>query len=177
MKRLTHVLVGLVALCFTQLLLAQGAIEITRGTDKATPIAVVPFGWQGGAPLPEDMADITANDLRNSGMFAPIPRGNMLSYPTRDSEINARDWRMIGADYVVVGQVSATGADAFSLTYSLYNVVREQVVLTRSISGTRTQLRDIAHHLSDEVFKELTGIQGDATRTIHRQSVHRRANS
>ncbi|MEL0169028.1 MAG: Tol-Pal system beta propeller repeat protein TolB [Pseudomonadaceae bacterium] len=160
MSRFAKALGLIVLLCVTQMSFAQNYIEITQGNDKATPIAVVPFGWQGSAPLPEDMADITANDLRNSGMFAPIPRGNMLSYPTRDAEINARDWRMIGADYVVVGQVSATGADAFSLTYSLYSVVREQVLLSRSISGTRTQLRDIAHHLSDEVFKELTGIQG-----------------
>ena len=91
MKRLTHVLVGLVALCFTQLLLAQGAIEITRGTDKATPIAVVPFGWQGSAPLPEDMADITANDLRNSGMFAPIPRsGSAICRPRHEAPERSR---------------------------------------------------------------------------------------
>ncbi|MGI3129955.1 Tol-Pal system beta propeller repeat protein TolB [Halopseudomonas pachastrellae] len=160
MKRLSQVFAGIVALCVSQLLLAQDAIEITKGTDKATPIAVVPFGWQGSAPLSEDMAQIVGNDLRNSGMFAPLERSNMLSYPVRGEEINARDWRMIGADYVVVGQVSSSGGENLDLTYSLYSVAREEVLLSRSISGTRNQLRDIAHHLSDEVFKELTGIQG-----------------
>jgi TolB protein len=38
------------------------------------PIAVVPFGWQGGSVLPDDMADIIGNDLRNSGYYSPIPR-------------------------------------------------------------------------------------------------------
>ena len=134
MKRLSQVFAGIVALCVSQLLLAQDAIEITKGTDKATPIAVVPFGWQGSAPLSEDMAQIVGNDLRNSGMFAPLERNNMLSYPVRGEEINARDWRMIGADYVVVGQVNSTGGENLDLTYSLYSVAREEVLLSRSIS-------------------------------------------
>src|SRR3546814_2934414 len=44
-------------------------IVVTSGADRAIPIAVVPFGWQGGTVLPEDMAEIVGNDLRNSGIF------------------------------------------------------------------------------------------------------------
>ena len=32
-------------------------ILVTSGSDRATPIAVVPFGLQGGAVLPDDMAE------------------------------------------------------------------------------------------------------------------------
>src|SRR3546814_3204081 len=49
-------------------------ILVTSGSDRATPIAVVPFGWQGGSVLPDDMAEIIGNDLRNSGYYAPIPK-------------------------------------------------------------------------------------------------------
>ena len=49
-------------------------ILVTSGSDRATPIAVVPFGLQGGSVLPEDIADIIGNDLRNSGYYSPIPR-------------------------------------------------------------------------------------------------------
>ena len=42
-------------------------ILVTSGSDRATTIAVVPFGWQGGSVLPDDMAEIIGNDLRNSG--------------------------------------------------------------------------------------------------------------
>ena len=161
MKRFTQTLIAVIALCTAQLALAQEAIEITKGSDKATPIAVVPFGWQGSAPLPEDLAQISANDLRNTGMFAPMQRSNMLSYPVRGEEINARDWKMIGVDYVVVGQISnQPGTDKFELNYSLYSIQREQILLAKTVSGTKAQLRDMAHHLSDEVFEEITGIQG-----------------
>lgn len=154
-------LVAAALMLMAQNLYAQGAIEITRGTDKATPIAVVPFGWQGGAPLPEDLAQITSNNLRNTGMFAPFDRANMLSNPTQPSEIFPRDWRMLGVDYVVAGQVNKDpSADRFEVRYSLYSVIREEVLMSKTVSGSQAQLRDMAHHLSDQVFEEITGIRG-----------------
>ncbi len=161
MKMLKIWLTALALLVVAQNLFAQGAIEITRGSDKASPIAVVPFGWQGSTPLPEDMAEIVANDLRNSGMFAPFDRRNMLSTPTQASQIFPRDWRILGVEYVIAGQISQdSGADQYQLQFSLYSVIREEVMLTRTVSGTRSQLRDMAHHLSDLVFEEITGIKG-----------------
>ena len=161
MKMLKIWLTAIALMLVAQNLYAQRVIEITRGNDKAAPIAVVPFGWQGGTPLPEDMAEIVSNDLRNSGMFAPFDRRNMLSTPTQASEIFPRDWRILGVDYVVAGQVSMDPAsEQYRLQFSLYNVLREEVMMTRTVTGTRSQLRDMSHHLSDLVFEEITGIKG-----------------
>ena len=68
-------------------------ILVTSGSDRATPIAVVPFGWQGGSVLPDDMAEIIGNDLRNSGYYSPIPKQNMIGLPTQASEVIYRDWK------------------------------------------------------------------------------------
>jgi len=161
LSKVSRLWIAAVGLLFvSQAALAQDAIEITRGSDKATPIAVVPFGWQGTSPLPEDLSEITANDLRNSGMFSPFARENMLSYPTRASEIFPRDWRVLGVEYVVAGMITSPSADRFEIQYSLYNVAREEVLMSKTVSGTQSQLRDMAHHVSDEVFEEITGIKG-----------------
>ena len=37
---------------------AADPLLISGGSDRAIPIAVVPFGWQGGTALPEDVANI-----------------------------------------------------------------------------------------------------------------------
>ena len=108
MKSMKYWLTCAAMLLMAQVALAQDAIEITRGTDRATPVAVVPFGWQGGAPLPEDLAQITSDNLRNSGMFAPFARENMLSYPTSAEEIFPRDWKMLGVEYVIAGRISSS---------------------------------------------------------------------
>ena len=134
-------------------------ILITRGADRAIPIAVVPFGWQGGTVLPEDLATVIGNDLRNSGMYEPIPRQNMISLPTSAAEIIYRDWQALGAQYVMVGSIVPSGA-RLQVQFALFNVATQQQVVAGTVGGTTDQLRDMAHHIADQAFEKLTGIKG-----------------
>jgi TolB protein len=134
-------------------------ISVTGGANRAIPIAVVPFGWQGGTVLPEDMADIIGNDLRNTGMYEPIPRQNMISLPTQASEIIYRDWQALGAQYVLVGSIAPTGG-RLQVQFALFNVASQQQVAAGNVAGTPDQLRDMAHHVADQSFEKLTGIKG-----------------
>ncbi|MGM3218134.1 Tol-Pal system beta propeller repeat protein TolB [Pseudomonas sp. PhalM4] len=134
-------------------------ILVTSGSDRATPIAVVPFGLQGGSVLPEDIADIIGNDLRNSGYYSPIPRQNMISQPSQASEVIFRDWKALGAQYVMVGSIVPAGG-RLQVQYALFNVATEQQVLTGSVAGSTDQLRDMAHYIADQSFEKLTGIKG-----------------
>lgn len=138
---------------------AADPLVISTGTDRATPIAVVPFGWQGGNVLPEDIATIVGNDLRNSGVFEPIPRQNMISLPTQGSEVIYRDWKALGAQYVLVGNIVPNGA-RLQVQFALFNVATEQQVLTGTVGGGTDQLRDMAHHIADQSFEKLTGVKG-----------------
>lgn len=138
---------------------AADPLVITSGTDRATPIAVAPFGWQGATVLPEDLANIIGNDLRNSGMFEPINRQNMISLPTRTSEVLYRDWKALGAQYLLVGNITSQGG-RLQVQYSLLNVTTEQEVMTGNVSGTTEQLRDMAHHIADQSYERLTGVKG-----------------
>ncbi|MDP3813908.1 Tol-Pal system beta propeller repeat protein TolB [Pseudomonas sp.] len=138
---------------------AADPLVISSGTDRATPIAVVPFGWQGGSVLPEDMAEIIGNDLRNSGVFEPISRQNMISLPTQAGEVIYRDWQALGAQYVLVGSVVPNGG-RLQVQFGLFNVATQQQVLTGSVGGGVDQLRDMAHHIADLSFEKLTGVKG-----------------
>ncbi|NQD81285.1 Tol-Pal system beta propeller repeat protein TolB [Phytopseudomonas seleniipraecipitans] len=138
---------------------AADPLVISTGTDRATPIAVVPFGWQGGNVLPEDISTIVGNDLRNSGVFEPIARQNMISLPTQGSEIIYRDWKALGAQYVLVGNIVPNGA-RLQVQFALFNVATEQQVLTGNVGGSADQLRDMAHHIADQSFEKLTGVKG-----------------
>ncbi|MGY4490176.1 Tol-Pal system beta propeller repeat protein TolB [gamma proteobacterium L18] len=134
-------------------------ILVTSGSDRATPIAVVPFGFQGGSVLPEDMGQIIGNDLRNSGYYSPIDKQNMISTPSQPSEVVWRDWQALGAQYVMVGSIVPSGG-RLQVSYALLNVSSQQPVLTGSVSGSVDQLRDMAHYISDQSFEKLTGIKG-----------------
>jgi len=65
-----------------QAALAQLQIEITQGVDNPTPIAIVPFAWDGLGMAPDDVGLIIDSDLVRSGQFAPVSRRDMLAFPT-----------------------------------------------------------------------------------------------
>lgn len=147
---------------------AQLQIEITKGMDNPTPIAIVPFGWTGVGQAPDDVARIIDSDLVRSGQFAPVSRRDMLSFPTRASEIYFRDWRAISSDYVLIGRVEPTSPGNVQVQYQLFDTVRQQEIAQGRVNGVLPELRMLAHKVSDAVYEKLTGIPGAfATRLLY----------
>lgn len=137
--------------------LAGLTIEITSGVDNPTPIAVVPFA--NGDGLPEDLQAIVSADLMRSGLFRPIPKTDMLAMPKSQSEVFYRDWRMLGASYLVIGQLKPL-AGRYQLSFELYDVLSQRKVFQKQVAGGADQLRDMAHAVSDAVYEAVTGIRG-----------------
>ena len=138
---------------------AELRIEITKGVDNAVRVAVVPFAWRGKRKPPIDVGDVVSSDLGLSGRFEALPTSQMLSFPNDSSEVLPRDWRMLGVEYLVVGYLEPREVSV-RLHFELYSVLRQAVVAKQTIEGLPMDLRDMAHHVSDVVFNELTGIEG-----------------
>ncbi|MFA5494274.1 MAG: Tol-Pal system beta propeller repeat protein TolB [Porticoccaceae bacterium] len=138
---------------------AELTIEITQGIDDPTVIAVSPIE-AGSAVLPEDISEIVSADLRRSGLFTTIDRGNMLSFPRESSEVYYRDWRVLGAQYLVYGKGERQPDGRLKVTFSLVEVLGEKIVLAQVVHGNDGNLRDIAHYISDKVYEAITGIRG-----------------
>ena len=135
------------------------SIEITQGADNPTRIAVVPMTPAAGS-LPGDISAIVSADLQRSGLFDPMERVNMLSFPRRINEIYYRDWRTPGMEYVVVGDVQRPAAGRIRVQFALAQVAGERQLLNSVVEGSDAELRDIAHYISDKVFEAITGIRG-----------------
>src|SRR5690554_5860140 len=120
--------------------MARLTIEITSGMDNPTPIAIVPFA--GSLGLSEDIQEIVSADLLRSGFFRPVPKTDMLSMPKSEAEVFYRDWRMLGASYLVVGQMTQQEG-RYQLQFELYDVLSQRKVLQKQVAGTDSQLRDI----------------------------------
>jgi len=150
-------IVGLLISVLASPAMARLTIEITSGMDNPTPIAIVPFG--GAQGLSEDIQDIVSADLLRSGFFRPIPKTDMLAMPKTQAEVFYRDWRMLGASYLVIGQMTNT-AGRYQLQFELYDVLSQRKVFQKQVAGNDSQLRDIAHAVSDAVYEAITGIRG-----------------
>lgn len=153
------ILTVIIALGWQSSAVAQLTIDITKGVDDPTAIAVVPFGWSGKSAPDGDIADIVSRDLRRSGLFAPLPRKDMLSQPHSSSDVHFRDWRAVGTDYVLVGTIKVSGKK-LRVQYELLDVIKQQRVLSEKLTGTESQLRDLAHAVSDKVYERITGVRG-----------------
>ena len=140
---------------------AELRIEITQGVDKAVPIAVVPFGWQGkGSAAPFDVSRLVAADLARSGRFAPLDADDMLERPTNGRDVDFEDWRIIGIEVVIVGRLIETGPDDFTIQFQVFDVFRGEQLLGYRQPAGKAQLRGASHRVADMIYEELTGIRG-----------------
>ncbi|WP_420812605.1 Tol-Pal system beta propeller repeat protein TolB [Nitrosococcus wardiae] len=149
----------------TQNISAVLTIEITGGTEAALPIAIVPFGSQGGIP-PEDVAAVVAADLARSGRFAPLPEKDLLSRPHRASEVKFPDWRRLGSEGLVIGEVTHLGADRYEVRFQLFDIYKAEQLVGRRYQVPATGLRHLAHQIADLIYETLTGEKGAFTTRI-----------
>lgn len=144
------------------------AIEITQGVDEPTPVAVVPFSWDGSFALPEDIAQIVSDDLGRTGLFSMMDRRNMLSFPHKQDQVFFRDWRVANTEFLLIGRQIPAPNKELKVEFELYDVVKKQQLLAERVSGNQNSMRDIAHYISDMVYEKLTGVRGAfSTRIVY----------
>ena len=152
------VLLGLLTAGASQ---AELVIDV-QGIAQPTPVAIVPFGWEGRAPdAPLDVTKVITDDLRRSGRFDPIGEDKMLQKPTDGADVDFQDWGFVGVEAVVVGKVIQTGDNAYTLQFQLFDVFgRRQLVGFKMPGVTRSTMRGAAHRAADMIYEKLTGIKG-----------------
>ncbi|MGM0449938.1 MAG: Tol-Pal system beta propeller repeat protein TolB [Pseudomonadota bacterium] len=140
---------------------AEMTVRVTEGADRRMPIAVVPFGSNHSRDAPEDLASIIRDDLTMSGDLKPLDPSQMLSLPTSGDDLHFRDWRVLGQQFVLVGEVDYDEeGDRYILNYELFDVSQQERILGSRASAAPSELRTLAHHVSNRIYERVTGIQG-----------------
>ena len=136
-------------------------IEVT-GIAQPTPVAVVPFCWEGRGPaMPLGVSTVITADLRRSGRFDPVPEEKMLQKPCDGANVDFQDWGFVGVEAVVVGKLVQTDDNLFTMEFQLFDVVgRRQLLGYRMPRITRSTMRGAAHRAADMIYEKLTGIKG-----------------
>ncbi len=155
-------------------------IKITRGVERAQPIAVVPFAAPDS--LPQALDAIVSADLAGSGRFAAMSLKDMPSRPHEFSEINFKDWRLLGMENLVVGRVASLPDGSYEVQFRLVDVFKGKQLAGYKIPVDARDLRLAAHRISDLVYEKLTGERGAfssriAYITVDRDSAGKRSYS
>ena len=130
---------------FSHTTFAMLSMELTRGIAGAVPITVKPFAIQGPTPA-QDVAAIISNDLRNSGRFKIASKS---------------------ADDIVEGAIQETGVNRYQVSFQLKEAFNkgksaspQAVLLNHKYVVSSNELRSLAHHISDTIYQQITGIRG-----------------
>lgn len=135
-------------------------LELTQGTANLLPIAIVPFAGQ------DNLSNVIAADLRNSGQFKVMDTQNMSEKPHAFTEVKDAYWRGAGVDSVLVGNVQSVGGGRYQVKFALVNVVKGQdvggnpVLVSNEFTIPENESRKLAHHISDVIYQKLTGVRG-----------------
>jgi TolB protein len=140
---------------------AQLEFDVVGSANRRTPVAIVPFGWEGEGPeAPYDIDGVIAADLNRSGRFRPIPENDMLQKPTASIDVDFDDWSILGVEAVVIGKITQTGANAYSVQFQAFDVFSRQQLVGYRMPASRGTMRRVAHRAADMIYEKLTGIPG-----------------
>jgi TolB protein len=135
---------------------AQFRVEVSGAGLTQFPIAVTPF--KGNDGMTQRMANIVLADLERSGQFRSVDAGGI------PMDENVRPewpvWRKQGADALVTGSISRVGEDRYEVRFRLWDAVRNQDLGGLSQVAPASELRHLAHRVSDWVYEKLTGEKG-----------------
>ncbi len=151
-------------------------LELTQGVQGAIPIAVVPFsGQKANDQSPDNIAGVINADLQNSGRFRTIAQNNMQQLPDAADQVDFAYWQKQNVNNIVVGKVTPASGGRYQVQFQLLNAYSNQgaqkktpsapgwqnsVLLSNSFTVDASQLRGVAHHISDLIYENLTGIRG-----------------
>jgi len=137
-------------LCMTSGVFALD-LELTQGMNAAMPIGINSFGSDSQAL---SLTDVINHDLSFSGQFRIVP-------PAMSGEQSIAYWQRAGADSVLTGRVTPIDSGRYSIHFELLDsAANGRLLLAKDYQASSSQLRALAHHISDEVYEKLTGEKG-----------------
>lgn len=163
MKKIVVLLFVMLCLPFSANAQIQ-APAVTSGSAQMVPIAISKFSPQKPefANFARDIPAIIAQNLQNSGLFEPLNPNSFIQSPESLAKDNPRfaEWRAINAQALVTGSVTQTSDGRTRVEFRLWDVFSQQQLTGMAYMTTPQNWRRIAHIISDEVYKRITGESG-----------------
>lgn len=164
MTKLTSVLLALIALVIAMPAHAQLEVNVKRGQIKPVPVAISPFYPERPefAQFAKDIPEVITNNLRGSGLFAPVSPGAFIQDAASIQKEGPRfaEWKAINSQALVSGSVTQAPDGRTRVEFRLWDVYSQKQISGMAYMTTAQNWRRIAHIISDEVYKRITGEDG-----------------
>jgi TolB protein len=142
---------------------AATRVDVTQGNVQPMPIALPDFigGTSGDSEGARGVSQVITNNLRRSGLFAPIdPAAYIEKITNIDAVPRFDDWRAINAQALVTGRLTRQGDGRLKAEFRLWDASAGQQLLGQQYFTTPDNWRRISHIISDAIYERLTGEKG-----------------
>ena len=141
-------------------------VSVTGGISAPLPIAIPVLPTQQVVDTPagstealgRQLADVVTADLKNSGLFSPLPASSLR--PVGYDEVTAPQfdyWGGTGVQALVQGFVKVNGDGTLTVGCYLYDVSARAELARQGFVVTPADWRRAAHKCADTVYARLTG--------------------
>lgn len=139
--------------------LALVEIDINQANVEPLPMAVTDF--ISDDDLGPNISSVIADDLRRSGLFAPINKQAFIQ-KISDPDVSPRfeDWRAINAQVLVVGRVSKEADGRLRAEFRLWDTFAGEQLIGQQFFTQPEHWRRVAHIIADAIYERLTGETG-----------------
>jgi TolB protein len=141
----------------------QGRLKIDPDNFQPLPIAIPTFvpGTPADGQAGADIAGVITNNLRRSGLFAPIDPAAFIEHINNiDVAPQFPSWKQINAQDLVTGRVTRQGDGRLKAEFRLWDVGTGQQLTGQQYVTSPEYWRRIAHIISDQIYERLTGEKG-----------------
>lgn len=143
---------------------AELRVNVTQGKVEPMPIAIPSFFAADGPSqrMATEMPQIITSNLASSGLFRPIdPNAFVQSVDSIEREgVRFAEWRANGSQALVTGRISQMQDGRTRVEFRLWDVFGQKQMIGTAFTTTQDNWRRIAHIVSDEIYKRLTGEDG-----------------
>ena len=143
---------------------AELHVDITSGSIEPMPIAITAFAAQDAdnQSLAAQLPEVVSSNLASSGLFKPVNPAAFVQTTESIQKDGPRfaEWRAVNAQALVAGTVTRAPDGRARVEFRLYDVFSQKQILGMAYTTTQDNWRRIAHIISDEIYKRLTGEEG-----------------
>jgi TolB protein len=139
---------------------AAGAPQTYIDVDKAQtdPIRIA-LPVLGGSAAAREINSVITADLTNCGLFRPIDQAAFISAgDANPTAPNFQNWKAIGAQALVTGNVTEVGGGQVRVEFRLWDVLTGAQL--QGTAYTSPNVRRIAHIIADVIYERMLGEKG-----------------
>lgn len=142
---------------------AELRVDVNKGTMDPIPVAITQFVPKDGSndQFATDIPKVISSDLESTGLFKLInPQSFIQDAASMQTQIRFNEWKAINAQALVNGTVTKLPDGRTRVEFRLFDVLGQTQMSGMAYMTTPQNWRRIAHIISDEIYKRLTGENG-----------------